>query len=48
MFCINDNLCSRLIEIQIPKSHWIEYVNEKRETDTDEQKTNMKKKIKCF
>lgn len=40
MFCIDDNLCSRLIEIQIPESHGIEYVKEKRETGrpTDEIK----------
>lgn len=33
MFCIDDNLCSRLIEIQIPESYEIEHAKEKRETD---------------
>lgn len=34
MFCIDDNLCSRLIEIKIPESHAIEYVKDKRGRDT--------------
>lgn len=33
MFCIDDNLCSRLIEIQIPESYEIEHAKEKRDRD---------------
>jgi len=46
MFCIDDNLCSRLIEIQIPESHGIKYAKEKRgkytETNIREKNNNNK------